>query len=126
LADEYGGNGAGTPAGEPMQPNVTRNTNRATNKWRDLIAAITPMPSQCEPSCAASSCVPPATPPAAGAVGTYEGAIYSDCNIYRPLPSCYMRDYSPFCPVCARVIRQTLQPFLPAESINLVTPKVIA
>lgn len=124
LADEYGGNGAGTPAGEPPKPNVTRDTNRATNKWRALIAATTPMPSQCDPSCAVSTCVPPATPPAAGAVGTYEGAIYADCNTYRPLPSCYMRDYGPFCPVCADVIRQTLQPFLPAESINLVTPSI--
>lgn len=124
LADEYGGDGTGTPAGEPMQPNVTRNTDRATNKWRALIAATTPMPSQCDPSCAASTCVPPATPPAAGAVGTYEGAIFSDCNTYRPLPSCYMRDYGPFCPVCAGVIRQTLQPFLPAESINLITPSI--
>lgn len=124
LADEYGGDGAGTPAGEPVQPNVTRDTNRATNKWRALIAATTPMPSQCDPSCVASTCVPPAMPPAAGAVGTYEGAIYSDCNTYRPLPSCYMRDYGPFCPVCTGVIRQTLQPFLPAESINLVTPSI--
>jgi hypothetical protein len=124
LADEYGGDGTGTPAGEPFQPNVTRDTNRATNKWRSLIAATTPMPSQCDPGCAASSCVPPATPPLVGAVGTYEGAIYSDCNTYRPLPSCYMRDYGPFCPVCAGVIRQTLQPYLPAESINLVTPSI--
>jgi len=124
LADEYGGNGAGTPAGEPAQPNVTRDTNRATNKWRALIAATTPMPSRCDPSCTASTCVPPATPPPAGAVGTYEGAIYSDCNTYRPLPSCYMRDYGPFCPVCSGVIRAVLQPFQPAESINLVTPSI--
>jgi hypothetical protein len=123
LADEYGGNGAGTPAGEPSQPNVTRDTNRTTNKWRDLIAASTPMPSQCDPGCAASACIPPAMPPAPGAVGTYEGAIYSDCDTYRPLPSCYMRDYAPFCPVCAGVIRQTLQPFLPPESITLTTPE---
>jgi hypothetical protein len=113
LADEYGGNGTGTPVGEPIEPNVTRDTNRVTNKWRALITATTPMPSQCEPSCAASTCISPGTPPAAGAVGTYEGAIYSDCNTYRPLPRCYMRDYAPFCPVCADVIRQTLQPFLP-------------
>ena len=124
LADEYGGNGAGTPAGEPRQPNVTRDTNRNTNKWRALIAATTPMPSQCDASCAASTCVPPVTPPAPGAVGTYEGGIYSDCNTYRPLPSCYMRDYGPFCPVCAGVIRAVLQPFQPAESITLVTPSI--
>ena len=37
LADEYGGNGTGTPAGEPIEPNVTRNTDRATNKWNALI-----------------------------------------------------------------------------------------
>lgn len=124
LADEYGGNGSGTPAGEPAKPNVTRDTNRNTNKWRALIAAATPMPSQCDATCTSSTCVAPATPPAPGAVGTYEGAIYSDCNTYRPLPSCYMRDYSPFCPVCAGVIRATLQPFQPAESVTLVTPSI--
>lgn len=125
LADEYGGDGAGTPTGEPSEPNVTRDTNRATIKWRSLIAATTPMPSACDPSCAASTCVPPAAPPAPGAVGTYEGAIYSDCNTYRPVPDCYMRSLgTPFCPVCVGVIRQTLQPFLPAESINLVTPSI--
>ena len=124
LADEYGGNGTGTPAGEPPKPNVTRDTNRATNKWRDLIAATTPMPSACDASCTTSTCVPPATPPAAGAVGTYEGGMYSDCNVYRPLPSCYMRDYAAFCPVCARVIRQTLATYLPAESIAPLTASI--
>jgi hypothetical protein len=63
LADEYGGNGSGTPPGEPSQPNVTRDTNRATNKWSALVAATTPMPSQCAAGCASSTCVPPATPP---------------------------------------------------------------
>ena len=66
LGDEYGGNGAGTPAGEPPWPNVTRDTNRNTNKWRALIAATTPMPSACDASCASSTCVPPGTPPASG------------------------------------------------------------
>ena len=123
LADEYGGSAA-APAAEPPQPNVTLDTNRATNKWGDLIDAATPMPSQCDPGCASSSCVPPATPPAAGAVGTYEGAKYTDCEAYRPLPSCYMRNYAPFCPVCSRVITQTLQPFQPPESITLITPSL--
>jgi IgA Peptidase M64/von Willebrand factor type A domain len=124
LADEYGGDGSATPPGEPGKPNVTRDTNRATNKWSALIAATTPMPSRCDNTCTSSTCTPPATPPAAGAVGTYEGGFYSDCNTYRPLPSCYMRDYSPFCPVCAGVIRAVLQPFQPAESITLVTPSI--
>lgn len=115
LADEYGGNGAGTPPGEPNRPNVTRDTNRHTNKWRALIAPSTPMPSQCNPTCAQSTCAAPASPPAGAAVGTYEGAIYSDCNTYRPFPSCYMRDYSPLCPVCSEVIGEVLAPFQPAD-----------
>ncbi|HEY7687764.1 MAG TPA: M64 family metallopeptidase [Dongiaceae bacterium] len=113
LADEYGGDGTATPPGEPSKPNVTRDANRATNKWRNLIAATTPMPSSCSPGCAGSACVPPAAPPPPGAVGAYEGGMYSNCNIYRPLPRCYMRDNSAFCPVCAGVIRRTLQPFMP-------------
>jgi hypothetical protein len=121
LADEYGGTGTGTPSGEPSKPNVTRDANRATNKWRAMIAETTPMPSQCNPACRGSTCVPPATPPPANAVGAYEGAVYSDCNTYRPLPSCYMRDYAPFCPVCASVIRQTLEPFLPSEIVVAAT-----
>jgi len=125
LADEYG-YGQGTPPGEPPQPNVTRDTNRTTNKWRALILASTPMPSACSPagSCTASTCVAPGTPPAAGAVGTYEGAAYSACNIYRPTPSCYMRDYSPFCPVCSGVIRSVIGPYLPAETVTLTTPSL--
>src|SRR4029450_3813529 len=79
LADEYGGDGSATPPGEPGKPNVTRDTNRATNKWRALIAATTPMPSRCDGTCTSSTCTPPATPPAAGAVGTAHGGFYSDC-----------------------------------------------
>ena len=122
LADEYedGGNASGP---EPGEPNVTFDANRATNKWRDLVAATTPMPSSCYGDCAAG-CTAPATPPPAGAVGAYEGAVYVHCGAYRPLPNCYMRDYNPFCPVCARVIRQVLAPFLPAESVNLLTPSL--
>ena len=124
LADEYGGDGTATPAGEFVEPNMTRNTNRATIKWGSLIAATTPLPSACDGSCTSSTCVPPGTPPAPGAVGAYEGGKYADCNTYRPLPSCYMRDYAPFCPVCAGVIRQVLQPFQPAESITLLTTSI--
>ncbi len=80
------------------------------------------MPSACNGTC--TTCSPPGTAPAAGAVGAYEGAQYKTCDMYRPLPSCYMRDYGPFCPVCARVIRQTLQPFTPPESITLTTPSI--
>jgi hypothetical protein len=122
LADEY--DSAGTASGaEPGEPNVTFDPNRATNKWRDLILASTPMPSSCYGDCT-SGCAPPTSPPPAGAVGAYEGAVYVHCGAYRPLPNCYMRDYAPFCPVCSRVIRQVLTPFLPAESVVLQTPSL--
>lgn len=120
LADEY--EGSNVAGAEPTEPNVTVDTNRATNKWGDLIDPATPMPSSCYGDC--TTCAPPGTPPAPGAVGTYEGARYAHCGIFRPLPNCYMRDYQPFCPVCARVIRQTLAPFLPTESISLITPSI--
>jgi hypothetical protein len=113
LADEYGGSSP-APTVEPPNPNVTRDPSRATIKWRTLVNASTPMPSQCASGCTASTCVPPTTPPPAGAVGAYEGGFYSNCNTYRPLPNCRMRNLSaPFCPVCAGVIRQTLRPFQP-------------
>ncbi|MGW0828671.1 M64 family metallopeptidase [Streptomyces sp. NPDC002845] len=121
LADEYE-NGETASGTEPLEPNVTFDANRATNKWRDLIAASTPMPSSCNADC--MGCEPPTTPPGPGAVGAYEGAFYFRCGAYRPLPSCYMRDYGPFCPVCSRVMRQTLQPFLPPESVALQTPSL--
>jgi IgA Peptidase M64/von Willebrand factor type A domain len=122
LADEYE-NGATATGGEPFEPNVTLDPNRATNKWRDLVDPSTPMPSSCYGDCAAG-CTPPATPPAAGATGAYEGARYFHCGMYRPATNCYMRDYSPFCAVCTRVIRQTLSPFQPAESITSTTPSI--
>lgn len=114
LGDEYGGDGVDTPLGEPDKPNATRDTDRTTNKWRALVAPTTAMPTQCNPLCVASGCVPPAAPPPLGAVGTFEGAMISDCSVYRPSASCYMRDLNkPFCPVCAGVIRGTLQDFQP-------------
>jgi IgA Peptidase M64 len=111
LADEYEANGPAEGTAEPKEPNVTRNTDRATNKWRDLVEATTPMPTSCNDGC--PDCPPPAVRPPPDAVGTYEGAQYQRCGLYRPFPDCYMRGNYVFCPVCARVIRETLQPFLP-------------
>src|SRR5262245_38237118 len=82
LADEYGG--TQMAAGEPPEPNVTADSNRATIKWGTLIDPATPLPSSCNAGCA--TCVPPAAPPPAGAVGAYGGAKYADCGFFRPLP----------------------------------------
>src|SRR6185369_8488605 len=99
LLDEYGGRGV--PTGEPPAPNVTLDTNRTSNKWRALILPTTPMPSQCEGSCMASTCLPPATPAAGKAVGNYEGAKACNFNLFRPVPRSIERKAGdPFCPVC--------------------------
>ncbi len=123
LADEYSDAGGTAPAGEPAQPNVTRDTNRATNKWNGIILGGTPMPSSCNAGCA--GCVPPGAPVGAGVVGTFEGAMYNVCGIFRPQTDCKMRTLAAnFCAVCTQRIVATLTPFLPAESINLTTPSI--
>lgn len=123
LADEYQDAGGTAPAGEPAEPNVTRNTNRATNKWNAFINAATPMPSSCNGGCA--GCTPPGTPVGAGVVGTFEGAMYNVCGVFRPELDCKMRTLTAnFCEVCTDTITNTLTPFLPAESINLTTPSI--
>ncbi|MEJ7837715.1 MAG: M64 family metallopeptidase [Thermomicrobiales bacterium] len=122
LADEYEGTSA-APASEPPRPNVTIDPNRATNKWRDLVLATTPMPSACNAG-STCGCVAPATPAAGGVTGAFEGGLYSSCGVYRPAAVCYMRDYSPFCTVCTRVIRTALAMFQPAESLSLISPSL--
>ena len=100
------------PAIEPTEPNVTIDSNRATNKWRDLIAASTPMPTTNNADC--SQCDPQPSPVAAGTVGAFEGAHYYHCDSFRPEFNCKMRALGfPFCAVCQRVIRRRLEPHLP-------------
>jgi hypothetical protein len=105
LADEYGGDGTGTPKDEPPKANATRNIDRATHKWGALIDAATPIPTS------------PEIAPPPGIVGAYEGAMYSDVGVYRPLPDCKMRTLGvAFCPVCAGAIRAALAQFLPVST----------
>ena len=118
LADEYEyyrGCGVDTdrnnhPTTEPAQVNVTVNSNRDTIKWRDLIAATTPMPTTHNANCAV--CDPQSNPVAAGTVGAFEGAHYYHCGAFRPQFNCRMRALGqPFCAVCQRRIRDVLKPF---------------
>jgi len=123
LADEYEylkGCGKETdrnrhPAGEPAQPNVTTSVDRAGLKWRDLVTAATPVPTTTNPDC--SKCDPRTSPPAGVpliAVGAFEGADSYHCGAYRPQFTCRMRQLDQqYCAVCARRIRQVLNPFLP-------------
>jgi hypothetical protein len=121
LADEYeywAGCGSETnrnthPPAEPSEPNVTIANTRATIKWADLIAMGTAIPTMSNPDMTCVLCDPRADT-AAGAVGIYEGAHYFHCAAYRPVHTCKMRVLGTnFCPVCARVITNTLTPFRP-------------
>ena len=117
LADEYpywAGCGTDTDrdnytGGEPGEPNVTKDSNRATIKWSDLILTSTPMPTTTNADC--TQCDPQPSPVATGTVGAFEGARYYHCGVYRPEFECMMRDFSSFCAVCERQIRETLSPF---------------
>jgi len=110
--------------GEPVEPNVTINTNPATIKWSaQLTNAADGLPTTNNANCA--QCDTQANPQAAGYVGAYEGARYFHCDCYRPQFNCKMRSLgNAFCAVCQQVIRNTLAPFLPAESIVLTTPSI--
>jgi hypothetical protein len=122
LADEYAtklspANPDTHSGGEPVQANITADANRATNKWRNLIQPTTPMPTTTNADCSKED--PQASPVPAGTIGTFEGAGYFHCGLYRPEFSCRMRELGqPFCAVCQQVIRQTLAPFLGQPSTN--------
>ena len=115
--DHFGG-------GEPAAPNVTINTNANTIKWKtQLTSATDALPTTTNANCAAHDAQ--ANPKGANYVGAYEGANYFHCGCYRPSFACRMQALgNPFCAVCQAVIRSTLQPFLPAESLTLTTPSI--
>lgn len=75
---------------EPLEPNIT-NLVDFDSKWQSLLPPGTLVPTPV-PSVPRSEC---------GPLGVYEGAGYASRGIYRPTPHCMMRDYAPFCPVCA-------------------------
>jgi len=118
LADEYeywSGCGIDTTQNshvgpEPVEPNVTKNTDRASMKWKDLVLAATPMPTTSNADC--TFCDPQPNPVGAEVVGTFEGARYFHCAMFRPQFDCMMRNFAPFCAVCIKRIRETLTPFL--------------
>jgi hypothetical protein len=132
FADEYEyylGCGVDTdrdnhPASEPSEPNVTINTDPTTIKWAaQLTAPADGLPTTNNANCAV--CDPQGNPKASTYVGAYEGAHYYHCDAYRPQFNCKMRALNqPFCAVCREIIRNTLAPYLPAESLTLTTPNI--
>ena len=110
--------------GEPSEPNVTANTDKNTIKWKALLTnPADPLPTTTNADC--SDCDTQPNPKSSTYVGAYDGARYFHCGCYRPSFNCRMRALNnAFCAVCQDVIRTTLQPFLPMETLVLTTPSI--
>jgi hypothetical protein len=126
LGDEYDDLPGPAPALEPGYPNVTSEPNPALVKWSAQVTAGSGSPTRANPNCAASD--PGPSPVAANIVGTFEGGNRYHCGRYRPVWDCMMRHTSAaFCPVCTRVMVETMAGFAkPAAGgdVTLGTPTV--
>ena len=127
LADEYDyGKADVFPDPDPPEPNVTTVSDPATCKWSALVTAGPGNPTRANPDCTSTDSGP--SPVAAGVVGTFEGAKYSHCGVYRPVWNCRMRDTSqPFCPVCTGVIVDVMSEYAqpaPSGDVTLATGTV--
>ena len=97
LADEYVDEDLSygdmhTLTEEPTEPNITTLVDFAS-KWASMLPEGTPIPTPADEKVPGND---------NGPLGVYEGAGYHSHGIYRPTMHCMMRDYAPFCPVCAR------------------------
>lgn len=77
---------------EPMEPNITSLVEFGM-KWESMLPPGTPVPTP-------ENATVPRTEN--GPLGVYEGAGYQSKGLFRPAQHCMMRDYAPFCPVCAK------------------------
>lgn len=77
---------------EPTEPNITTLVD-FNSKWASMLPAGTPIPTPADEKVSRKE---------NGPLGVYEGAGYHSKGIYRPVMHCMMRDYAPFCPVCAK------------------------
>ena len=116
LADEY--EDPYTDFNPENYPNVTGKTQLSQIKWKDLIKPATPIPTsrnQCSDGGPLSHPVPD------GTVGLFEGALYKNCNVFRPEKNCLMRTPTlpKFCAVCTRVIRNKLARLLGTDEPNV-------
>lgn len=112
LADEYEpADGDTYTGGEPGQPNVSTESDPSAVKWSALVTAGPADPTMPNADCTTDN--DDASPVAAGIVGTFEGAKYWHCGLFRPVYLCKMRDSDggDFCPVCAKEIVDIMAPF---------------
>lgn len=81
---------------EPPEPNITTLVD-FDKKWMDMLPKDTPIPTPADNQVSRKE---------NGPLGVYEGAGYHSKGIYRPVMHCMMRDYAPFCPVCAKRLNE--------------------
>lgn len=81
---------------EPLEPNIT-NLKDFDRKWKSMLPADTKIPTPANQDVPRNEC---------GPLGVYEGAGYANEGVYRPAMRCMMRDYAPFCPVCAKRLEE--------------------
>lgn len=109
LADEYDSPYPGYPAGDG-EPNAAAIHHLDPLKWSAWVTPGTPIPT---PLSAKTGDLTP--------VGAYEGARYQKKNMFRPTPTCIMRELGkPFCPVCAEAMVLSIGEL--SSMIELPTP----
>ncbi|MDY5969553.1 MAG: M64 family metallopeptidase, partial [Bacteroidales bacterium] len=108
LADEYVEATADTSFDEmyprnvePIEPNITTLV-AFDKKWKAMIPDGTPIPTQPVEGLKKNEC---------GPLGVYEGAGYVPQGVFRPVTSCMMRDYHPFCPVCSKRLNEVFDSY---------------
>lgn len=117
LADEYPARVSCQEPGhdryavaEPAEPNVSMHADG--RKWQTLLTPGVALPTMANPDCMDCDRRPSAVPQ--GTVGTFEGARYYRCGLYRPAYDCRMNHLGvSFCAVCQETIRRVLAPFRP-------------
>ncbi|MBR1550422.1 MAG: hypothetical protein IJ634_07265 [Bacteroidales bacterium] len=87
---------------EPLEPNIT-NLKAFDRKWKSMLPAEVKIPTPENQDVPRSEC---------GPLGVYEGAGYANEGVYRPAMRCMMRDYAPFCPVCAKRLEEVFSLYL--------------
>lgn len=115
LADEYDYDGADHYTGvEPFAPNATIATDRTTLKWADLVSTSTSVPTRRKTDCSSRGGSVNAP---IDQVGTYEGAIYNGCDVFRPHPTSRMRESNkPFNVVNQQQIIRRLRQIVGSDS----------
>lgn len=101
LADEYEDEGVSYSdmhalKCEPPEPNITTLVD-FDRKWKSMLPEGTKIPTPHDKY---------VYPGENGKLGVYEGGGYLSKGIYRPVMHCMMRDYAPFCPVCAKRLNE--------------------